>query len=327
MGTTASQVDFLDGFAPVAPASLCWLGDSCYGVDTPPNLLLQMLTCLGNFVAPGTTDGTEDELIRHFLHVLGFPLRVAVLKKYATDAVIQCLFHTSAATLMQLDVSYSNVTDRGLKHLFALQGMKRLRLAQCFAITDSSLEGLHQMPYLESLDLSFCRSITDSSLDHLQPLQHLTDLNLGSCDGITSKGLNKLPLVAPRLKKLSVALLEHVQIGAALSKLSHLVELSAKGTSINDQEASLLLTSTNYEYLDLSYCTNLTDAVWPLFGKMKRLKSLYLNDTNLSVQWLTELDACFELRTLTVPRGPFTPSTPAELKMRYLPGLQKLVIT
>ena len=327
--------DPLDGFAPVIPASLFVCGAATHGnagSELPPNLLVHILLCLGNFEAPGATDGSEEGIVTHFREI-GTPLRVATLRRYATDGLLDVVARSSAATLATLDASYSTASDRGLQRLFALTQLRVLRLAQCYGVTDAVLSaGLPHLRYLRTLVLDFCRRITVRSMRALDSLPELTTLSLSGCDGIfgwpggedmnaSVTGARAIAAAAPGLTCLNVSVTEvHDPAVAVLANgFPRLRELRLKATQVTSAGVvSLAPLASSLEVLELAGLPKVGNPAMEALGSFRRLTDLDLEDT--AVSNILPLDGVLSLRELRLWRTNVYAADAEAL--RGTPGLQ-----
>src|SRR5439155_27238548 len=86
--------------------------------------------------------------------------------------------------LHTLDLSCTDITDRGVKCFTALRKLRRLDIGQTqelhlnqTAITDRGIASLQPLTQLQLLDLAFC-NLTDVGAEGLRELKQLRTLNL-----------------------------------------------------------------------------------------------------------------------------------------------------
>jgi hypothetical protein len=91
---------------------------------------------------------------------------------------------------MRIDLSFTDVGDRDLIFLQALDGLHHLGLAFT-CITDAGIAHLSNLTALESLNLAFT-GLTDRALKHVALLTGLRTLNLSSTLGVTDEGILEL---------------------------------------------------------------------------------------------------------------------------------------
>ncbi len=147
---------------------------------------------------------------------------VSLARTWATDSDIELV--ASIKTIKRLDLSFTYVTDIGIKQLQQLRQLEELNLDTAEALTDISMAHLRGnpalrwlrvrgvdvtdagMPYvgelkgLRTLDLSHTM-VGDVGLEHLPGLSELEDLKLGG-NLVTGLNLNFLKLL-PKLKRLN----------------------------------------------------------------------------------------------------------------------------
>ena len=186
----------------------------------------------------------------------GVVVEASLERTWATDNDIN--FIVELKTIKKLDLSFTYVTDRGIKKLHALQQLEDLTLDTTEFLTDASMAHLRAnralrrlvvrgvditdagMPYigemtgLRSLDISYTM-LGDVGLEQLPNLSELEHLKIGATL-ITGLNLNFLKLL-PKLKSLSLRGVQRRNAGAcwtpnvtdldldAISLLSGLEEL------------------------------------------------------------------------------------------------------
>jgi hypothetical protein len=158
---------------------------------------------------------------------------VSLERTWATDNDLD--FVAGLKTIKTLDLSFTYVTDKGIKKLQALQQLEDLTLDTAEFLTDASMAHLRAnralrrlvvrgvditdagMPYvgemtaLRSLDISYTM-LGDVGLEHLPGLSELEHLKLGG-NMITGLNLNFLKLL-PKLKSLSLRGVQRRNAGA-----------------------------------------------------------------------------------------------------------------
>ena len=96
---------------------------------------------------------------------------------------------------IQLNLSYSLVTDNDLSYL---TGIHKIKLIYCEKITD---QGLKYLKGVHTIDLKYCRQITDKGLQYLTAekseivsgkVERVHSIDLFNCFQITGKGLRYL---------------------------------------------------------------------------------------------------------------------------------------
>ena len=158
---------------------------------------------------------------------------VSLARTWATDEDLS--YVARIGTLKRLDLSFTLVTDKGIKELEQLRQLEDLNLETAEALTDASMNyvkniptlrklkvrgvditdvgmpAIAQMTGLRSLDLSHTM-LEDVGLENLPALTELEELYLGG-DMITGINLNFLKLL-PKLKKLSLDGIQRRNAGA-----------------------------------------------------------------------------------------------------------------
>jgi hypothetical protein len=108
------------------------------------------------------------------------------------------------ATLRALDLSYTAVTSRGLRHLAALMALEDLALAGCpRAVTVLGLGSLAACPALSRLDVSDNKRLDNGCMMALSFVAQLRRLALRACPRVTDHGALAL-LRLGRLRELDV---------------------------------------------------------------------------------------------------------------------------
>jgi Leucine-rich repeat (LRR) protein len=157
------------------------------------------------------------------------------------------------ASLTDLNLSWSNVTDERTVHLRGLTRLRRLDLSFT-KLTGASLANLKNLAQLESLDLT-STAVADSDLAYLKELRKLQNLKLSQTD-ITDAGLSHLRDL-PDLNRL---------------------DLSGCQTNITDAGLIVLGGLSQLESLILDD-TDVTDAGLPSLSGLVQLQSLSLRNT------------------------------------------------
>lgn len=105
----------------------------------------------------------------------GLDVNLSLLRPAATDADLE-LVRGLGPALVWLNVSRSQITDRGLAALTGCRSLRRLHLSQT-AVSDAGLAHLRGLSELRFLNL-FGTAVTDQGLDHLHGLGKLEKLFL-----------------------------------------------------------------------------------------------------------------------------------------------------
>jgi len=133
--------------------------------------------------------------------------------------------------LEELDLTDTDLDDKGLKALGACSKLSSLKIGICLKISDEGLthigkscpelrdidlyrsggisdEGVTQIaqgcPMLEAINLSYCTEITDSSLTALSKCTKLNTLEIRGCPRVSSSGLSEIATGCRLLSKLDI---------------------------------------------------------------------------------------------------------------------------
>ena len=128
----------------------------------------------------------DQEIIREFVETRYFLSIEAVPNWFGDDDLALV---TSQRDLRHLDLSDSQITDAGLRHLSGLTCLGELRLSDV-AITGSGFQNVDRLESLSSLQLAFTR-VSDMELVHLKKMPTLRELTLTGT-AITGDGLQHL---------------------------------------------------------------------------------------------------------------------------------------
>lgn len=232
--------------------------------------------------------------------------------------------------LTELNLTYTRITDAGLKHVGHLHDLARLRLFGCNEITDAGLKELTGLQKLTSLDLGGCDSLTSEGLSSVALLADLETLDLGSKQ-ITNSGLRQLV----KLKKLSRLGLENCEqitdLGVLeLTKIKTLRSLDLWKCRLSDVGMRKLVVLSDLEYLYLGG-TRISDSGLVEVHKFNKLKVLDLSRTVVSDEGMKELSKLDGLEYLYLRETAVTDSGVKELvnlkrlKELSLQGCQKIV--
>ncbi|DAZ96549.1 TPA: hypothetical protein N0F65_011226 [Lagenidium giganteum] len=137
----------------------------------------------------------------------------------------------NATRLKYLDLSNTDVTDRGTEALGQLKDLEVLKL-DTPEITNRSLAHLSFLPNLERLDL-FGANVTDSGLLHLVPLRRLKELDI--CGGtIGDRGVEMICKLST-LTSLNISQNRNIRANALcfMRSLKHLRHLNLSNTGIS----------------------------------------------------------------------------------------------
>jgi hypothetical protein len=260
----------------------------------------------------------------------GNVVEVTLERTSATDADVARL--AAIKTLRRLDLSFTYVTDRGIKELAALPQLEELTLDTAEFLTDASMAHLEAnkgslrklvlrgvditdagMPYvarltnLRSLDISYTM-LGDVGLEHLPELSQLEELKLGGTL-ITGLNLNFLKLL-PKLRALSFNGIQRRNAGACWTP------------NITDLDLDTVAMLSGLEDLDLGIGVNLgmggkpaapgggnckvtgglrvTDLGLAKIAKLKNLRRLNVNGARLTPEGLKVLQTLPHLERLNV---------------------------
>jgi Leucine-rich repeat (LRR) protein len=186
------------------------------------------------------------------------------------------------------------VTNIGIKKLVALRSLKYLSLER--NQTDGAcLEALAALPNLTTLDLHSTR-IVDDSMPALAKFPKLANLDIRFTP-ITDAGLKHLEAI----KGLEVLRIRSDRITAnGLKRLANFTKLKVLETSYrtNDEVLAEIARMPVREELNLGFISRITDAGMAHVAKMKQLKVLHINHTNLTDRGLKLLEPLPNLTVL-----------------------------
>lgn len=125
-------------------------------------------------------------------------------KRGATDAMLATMVRLGMlSSCTAVDLGYCDkITDQGLKHLDALQNLRRLVLEGCISLSPAGLKVVAALKHLRQLDMSWCPAVNDDSIATLFRLPRLQRLRLCGTR-ITRTGLTRCPS-APWLLQLDL---------------------------------------------------------------------------------------------------------------------------
>ncbi len=199
------------------------------------------------------------------------------------------------ANVVQLTLSNSEVTSKGMAALKDWKNLKRLTLKG--KIKSGALEGLSQLQQLESLEIG----LAGFSLRQLagKPLPHIRILRIPFAD-VSDDDLSSLPEWKTleqfefRADKLTDAGVAH------LTKFSSLKKLSLADAKITDDGLSELLKMTKLEILNLYGCKKITDLGMKIVATMPALKNLQLEESGVTGAGLMNLEHSKSLRNVGI---------------------------
>jgi len=187
---------------------------------------------------------------------------------YVTDEDLALLmdFNNPNTYLRFLDLSYTQVTDRGIALISTkCPNLSSVNFTGCLEITDVSLSYLAQnCKKIQSLVLPGCPRISDIGIQLIaqEAKHHLRILDLNDCTRISDKAILFLGHYCPslsslRLKNTSIT----VPVLFKLLSRLHLTELNIQSLPITD---SLLVVLARMQQtlrvLDISFCSRVTIA-------------------------------------------------------------------
>ena len=227
----------------------------------------------------------------------------------------------------------SNITDTSVSEVARrCSNLQTLNLAFCDRITDAALsEVARECSNLQSLNLMYCRNITDASvLEVARGCSNLQTLNLKACSNITDASVSEVARQCSNLQTLNLEDCENIT-DAGLAVLSlclkldffdfckmhariagdqcilalcgredfqRLVEFDFSGfTLTNDGLLAVASVCPNLQTLNLSGCSNITDAILlEVARRCSNLQSLDLRHcSNITDAGLAVLSLCLKL--------------------------------
>jgi len=235
-------------------------------------------------------------------------LETLVLPSHVSDAVFDHI--EDLIQLRRLDVSGSKITDEGAKRLSRLKNLESLNLSGT-KITDEGVRALASLNQLRELNFSDT-GVTGRGVDGIQNLRSLTlSGSRLKHDGLVAicsmRGLQHLDISNTRLPDEGLALianlttlnslnLSRTQItGDSLSMLiplTELLELDISRTRVSDSSLSSLPDLQNLELLSVESNMGITDDVFELLARMKRLRVIrasWTRKTYVGVQRYREM--------------------------------------
>lgn len=179
--------------------------------------------------------------------------------------------------IKELDVSYTAVTDDGLKNIAEIKGLDTLELNGLEGVTDKSLEYLLPLKlYLLSLDST---RVTDAGVVKLTAIPTLHVLSLTGCENITDRSVLAFK-DHPNMTNLSVS---STKVSSkALGQLTGLTCLRVNFNGFDDSDVQNLLSLNKLEVLYLRG-SKITPEGVKLLCKLPKLNRIDLNaSANLS---------------------------------------------
>jgi WD40 repeat protein/tetratricopeptide (TPR) repeat protein/Leucine-rich repeat (LRR) protein len=199
-----------------------------------------------------------------------------------------------AASLTDLDLSSTRITNDALLHISKLHGLQILSFEKT-GVSGSALGALSALEKLYALDLDGT-PLSAASLKALSGCQRLTRLSVSGCR-LTDEHVEAL-LALMQVKRLDLSGTGLSDAAAAaLASRRDLVVLSLARTSVGDRAVEHLERLSELSDLDLSL-TQVTDASLQRLARLQKLERLHLRGTNLRGDGLCELSRLPQLETL-----------------------------
>lgn len=263
----------VEGFNDKNPEKWEVLGSTPGSVVIPPDYSVKLI--------PGDLDKETFPIwARHLardLRAEGVKVKYLNLsgQKEITDGNLASL--EQFPQLKWLDLSSTEITNRGLSSLKSLKKLKHLYLKKCPWITDASLRSIRELHDLVDLQLAENVKISNEGLKHLQDMTGLTRLSLEST-GIKDAALS------------------------AIEKLTSLEFLDLSYTDINDSALASLCVLYNLKSLSLIGCRQITDRGMAHLQSVDSLEYLRLADTKVTDKGLAYLRRLENLEEVDVGR-------------------------
>lgn len=234
---------------------------------------------------------------------------------YATDADLAEL--KDRQDIVELNLSHSKVTDRGLT---CLNGMTRLRELYLggTAVTDAGLTNAKELQSLETLRLGDTK-VTDAGLKHLKEMKGLMVLDLSRTQVTDAamaqlKGMQNLQMLVMGDTNVTDAGL------AQLQEMRGLEVLMLAGTGVTDAGLAHLKGMQSLQVLALSD-TKVTDVGIAQLAELRNLRELYLGSTRVTDAGLAQLKRMASLLYIDLSNTRVTSAGLADLKAA-LPNTQ-----
>lgn len=189
--------------------------------------------------------------------------------------------------LIDLDLGYTVITDKGIACLARLRRLSTLRLRKA-PITDIGISMLAQSKSLTYLDLSDTQ-ITDAALPALCKLTKLSTLNLARTK-ITDNGIYSLQSIS-NLKRLDLSKTALTDDGLAnlVSHLPNLEQLNLSDTKVSNRGIDYLTKLKHLRKLWLRSLAQVDDSVVPLLSAMSNLEDIEIQGTNIRPKGVLQL--------------------------------------
>ncbi|XP_051167085.1 F-box/LRR-repeat protein 14-like [Leptopilina boulardi] len=122
-----------------------------------------------------------------------------------SDESLRYVSNGLGKTLKSINLSFSCITDSGLKHLAKMSELQELDLRSCDNISEIGMAYLAEGgSRISSLDVSFCEKIGDQALVHIsQGLFNLKSLSLSACQ-VSDEGICKIAKSLQDLETLNI---------------------------------------------------------------------------------------------------------------------------
>lgn len=170
---------------------------------------------------------------------------------------------------------------------------------RCHQITDESITFLlSTLKHLRELRLAHCDLLSDDAFLHLSPnktFDTLRVLDLTDCGLLTDDAVDRIVLMAPRLRNLTLAKCRHITDKAVMSitrlgKNLHNLHLGHCNLITDLAVRALAQACTRIRYIDLACCLRLTDSgvcQLALLPKLRRIGLVKCNNiTDFAIQSL-----------------------------------------
>lgn len=188
--------------------------------------------------------------------------------------------------IKELDVSYTAVTDEGLKNVAEIRGLDALELNGLEGVTDKSLEYLLPLKlYLLSLDST---RVTDAGVVKLTAIPTLHVLSLTGCENITDRSVLAFK-DHPKMTNLSVS-----STKVSSKALGQLTGLTCLRVNFNDFDDNDIKNLSGLKELEVLYMrgSKITPKGVKMLSRLPKLNRIDLNaSANLSEADLLPLKA------------------------------------
>ena len=177
--------------------------------------------------------------------------------KKITDEGFEQIFGLLKKNLVDIDISWTKITDLGISHITNLQNLEKLTIMNCEKVSGKHFDViLNNNTNLIELNLRGCRRIEDIEIKSDQ----LRVLNLSFCSRISPKSIYGIS--CPNLQTLNLSHISGFDDVFVQSNkdflFENLIALDISGTSIS-KHAEFLKNSSNIKIIRLNSCKNLSD--------------------------------------------------------------------